>query len=70
MRKIFTIAEVPDDLDAAWLQHLRDFDTAHPDCHFQVISESDADSTMDELQAKFASISPSFPFQRIFKRGE
>jgi len=38
--KIHTIAHVPDSLANAWLQHLRDFDTAHPDCHFEVMSEA------------------------------
>ena len=38
--KIFTIATVPDDLAKAWLQHLRDFDAAHPDCHFQVMADA------------------------------
>ena len=40
--KIFTVAEIPDELAQDWLQHLRDFDTAHPGCHFQVVADSDA----------------------------
>jgi hypothetical protein len=38
--KIFTVAEVPEELAQAWLQHLRDFDTAHPGCHFQVVADA------------------------------
>ena len=38
--KIFTIAHVPQERAHAWLQHLRDFDTAHPDCHFEVIADA------------------------------
>ena len=68
--KIFTMAEVPDELAQAWLQHLRDFDTAHADCHFRVLTESDAKQTIEEMRDKLAAISPGFPFQSIFKRGE
>ena len=39
MSKIHTIADVPDELAHDWLQHLRDFDTAHPGCHFEVVVE-------------------------------
>lgn len=38
--KIFTTAHLPPDLVNAWLQHLRDFDTAHPGCHFEVAVEA------------------------------
>lgn len=34
--KLFTIAHVPPELANAWLQHMRDFDTANPGCHFEV----------------------------------
>lgn len=34
--KITTTAEVPVEFADAWLQHLRDFDVAHPGCHFKV----------------------------------
>jgi hypothetical protein len=35
-----TIASVPDHLGQAWLQHLRDFDSANADCHFEVVSDA------------------------------
>jgi hypothetical protein len=38
--KIFTVAEVPEELAQAWLQHLRDFDTAHAGCHFTVVADA------------------------------
>jgi hypothetical protein len=36
MSKVVTIAHVAPGLEQQWLQHLRDFDLAHPDCHFEV----------------------------------
>lgn len=48
MTKVFTIAHMPDDLAHAWLQHLRDFDTAHPGCHFQVVANA-PDATMAQM---------------------
>lgn len=38
--KIYTMAEVPDELGQAWLQHLRDFDTRHPGCVFEVLASA------------------------------
>jgi len=38
--KIFTLAHVPEGLEKAWLQHLRDFDVAHPGCHFEVVADA------------------------------
>ena len=38
--KIYCMAEVPDELGQAWLQHLRDFDTRHPGCVFKVLALS------------------------------
>jgi len=45
--KIYTRATVPDELAQAWLQHMRDFDTAHPGCHFEIVTESDTKSVAD-----------------------
>lgn len=64
--KIFTIAEVPDDLAKDWLQHLRDFDTAHPGCHFQVCADA-PDSTVADM-AEMLKITPGLTFQEIFNR--
>lgn len=46
--KLFTIAHVPQELANAWLQHMRDFDTANPGCHFEVGSDC-PDLTVQEL---------------------
>ena len=64
--KIFTIAEVPRGLELAWLQHLRDFDTANPECHF-VVCEDVPDATMAEI-TEMIKVEPSLTFTEIFKR--
>lgn len=64
--KIFTIAEVPQGLEQKWLQHLRDFDTAHPDCHF-VVCQDAPDTTMAEMMESL-KVEPALTFTEIFKR--
>ena len=66
---ITTKASVPDELAQAWLQHLRDFDTAHPGCHFEVLAEA-PDSTTDMIADMLMSISPALPIRMIFKRDD
>jgi hypothetical protein len=64
--KIYTIAYMPDELAKAWLQHLREFDTAHPGCHFEIVGDTDA--SLDDLRKLVADITPEFDFQAVFKR--
>jgi hypothetical protein len=64
--KIFTIADVPDDLAQDWLQHLRDFDTAHPGCHFEVAA--DAPNLTINQTLKVLQLAPSLTFIDIFRR--
>jgi hypothetical protein len=64
--KIFTIAQVPDELQQAWLQHLRDFDTAHPGCHFEVMIDA-PESTLAEAVAAL-HVNPELTFQQILVR--
>lgn len=66
--KIFTLAEVPPELTQKWLQHLRDFDTAHPGCHFQVMADSTPDMTLAEMVEKLV-LDPELTFTKIFGRG-
>lgn len=64
--KIFTIAHVPPELRRAWLQHLRDFDVAHPGCHFEVaidVPETSLAEMVKELQ-----LNPALTFQQIIER--
>lgn len=63
--KIFTVAHVPEDLQQAWLQHLRNFDTAHPGCHFEVGMEGGPDLTMPEMIERL-TIEPALTFTEIF----
>jgi hypothetical protein len=66
--KIFTVAHVPENLSQAWLQHLRDFDTAHPGCHFEVYLDSPDDSFADVV--KMVRIDPELTFTKIFARAK
>lgn len=63
--KIFTRAHVPEDLANAWLQHLRNFDVAHPGCHFEVAVDNGT-SVVDAVE--MMRIEPALTFSRIFER--
>lgn len=67
MTKVFTIATMSQDLAQKWLQHLRDFDTAHPGCHFEVAAEPPVDLSMAEMM-KMLQIDPALTFTKIFER--
>jgi hypothetical protein len=64
--KIFTVAHVPGDLQQAWLQHLRDFDTAHPGCHFEVGIDGPEATTAEMI--KRIRVEPGLTFTKIFER--
>lgn len=64
--KVFTVAHVPPELAQAWLQHLRDFDTAHPGCHFQVFA--DAPDMPIAKAIELLQINPGLDYQAIFER--
>jgi hypothetical protein len=64
--KVFTIAQVPDELQQAWLQHLRDFDTAHPGCHFEVLFDAPDQSLGEMVEA--LRVNPALTFQQVIKR--
>lgn len=64
--KIFTIAHVPDDLHQAWLQHLRDFDIAHPGCHFEVAGDAPEASLAEMIEQ--LRVEPGLTFTKIFRR--
>ena len=46
--KICTIAHVLPQFAQAWMQHLRDFDTAHPGCHFEVLADAPDEKQNEE----------------------
>jgi hypothetical protein len=66
MVKIFTRAHMPAELQQAWLQHLRDFDTAHPGCHFEVMADAPQTSMRAALEA--IRVNPALTFEQIFER--
>jgi hypothetical protein len=66
--RVFTIANVPDDLAQAWLQHLRDFDVAHPGCHFEVAADA-PDLTLAQA-VELVRLSPDLTFKQIFVRDD
>ena len=62
--KIYTMAEVPDELRQAWLQHLRDFDAVHPGCRFEVLADAPGIAA-EVLEAALRGIEPGFPEIRV-----
>jgi hypothetical protein len=63
---IYTRAFIPDDLSKAWLQHLRDFDVAHPGCHFEVLA--DGSNVPVGTMVEMMRVNPGFDFQQVFTR--
>lgn len=63
---IFTVAHMPESLMQAWLQHVRDFDAVHPECHFE-ISMDGLDKSLGEMIRELR-VNPELTFTQIFKR--
>lgn len=66
MIKIFTIAHVPENLAQAWLQHMRNFDSQHEGCHFEIAADA-PNLTVAEM-TEIVKISPRLTFEQIFRR--
>jgi hypothetical protein len=64
--KVFTIAALPEELVQTWLQHLRDFDQAHPGCHFEVAADAPHMSLPEMVAA--VRIEPELSFSEIIER--
>lgn len=64
--KVFTVAHLPEKLVKVWLQHLRDFDAAHPGCHFEVMADA-PDATLAEI-VDMVQIAPALTFTTILER--
>lgn len=64
--KILAQCDVPDDLANAWLQHLRDFDTAHPGCHFEVITQTDAIVPVRDM-VEILKVNPSLNIVEVYE---
>lgn len=66
--EVFIRASVPDDLRQQWLQHLRDFDTAHPGCHFEIMADC-PDMPMTQV-IESLRVNPGFKFSDFFPRSK
>jgi len=64
--KIFTIAHLPPGLEHDWLQHLRDFDTAHPGCHFEIMADTPTLSLPEIVE--MIRVNPDLSFSEILLR--
>lgn len=64
--KVFTVAHIPVELEQPWLQHLRDFDTAHPGCHFEVGIDGPEESITEMIER--IRVTPKLNFTKIFSR--
>jgi len=49
-----------------WLQHLRDFDVAHPGCHFEVMTATPEKSIAQVIET--LQINPGLTFTEVFER--
>ena len=68
MSKIFTVAHVPPELEQKWLQHLRDFDSANPGCHFEVGVDGPEETVA--TMVKRLRVEPGLTFSKIFERAK
>jgi hypothetical protein len=66
--KVFTIATMSQDLAQKWLQHLRDFDTAHPGCHFEVAADFTADGASLADMVRALQIDPALTVTEWWRR--
>lgn len=64
--KIFITAEIPQELEQKWLQHVRDFDVSHPGCHFEVAMDRPDINIMEAV--KKLQVDPALTFAQIFER--
>jgi hypothetical protein len=64
--KTFIIAHVPAGLEQAFIQHVRDFDVAHPGCHFEIGLESPDLSLVEAIE--MLRINPGLTLADVFTR--
>jgi hypothetical protein len=61
------VAELPDDLIQEFIQYVRDYDSSHPECHFQMMVKAD-EKTVEEMEAIFSAIRPPFDFREKIRK--
>jgi hypothetical protein len=64
--KVFIIGHVTPDLERAFLQYVRDFDTNHPGCHFQIAVHGPSMTIEEMMEA--VRIDPPLTFTKVFER--
>ena len=64
--KLFIKAEIPTDLANTFLQHLRDFDTKHKDCHFELGADT-PELSMGEI-ISMMKVDPELTFTKVYER--
>lgn len=68
MTKTFIIAHVPEWLEKAFVEHIRDFDVANPGCHFEIGVEAPHVSLVEVVE--LLRIDPGLTFTDIFERAK
>jgi hypothetical protein len=68
MTEIRTTAYVHSGLEQKWLQHLRDFDSANPGCHFKV-NVASPEATMEDV-IDMLTIAPGLEVVEILSRDD
>jgi hypothetical protein len=64
--KIFITAHLPDALEKEWLQHVRDFDVAHPGCHFEIAGDAPHLSLPEMIE--LVRVNPELTFTEVIER--
>jgi hypothetical protein len=61
------VVTLPDECCGPYLQHIRDFDTANPDCRFEIVMN--APHMSDEaVSALYDAIEPPFKYRKTFRK--
>jgi hypothetical protein len=68
MQKTFIIAHLPPELAQAFMQHVRDFDVAHPGCHFEMGLEAPNVSLAEAIE--IMRVEPGLTFSDVFERAK
>lgn len=57
--KVYCVGTMPDELLAAWSQHLRNFDMKHAHCHFQVTAVG-GNLSAEAIRLALENVDPPF----------
>lgn len=66
MNNTFIRAQIPPELIQEWLQYVRDFDTKHPGCHFEVCADM-PDMPIRQM-VDILKVNPELKFVDVFER--